>query len=272
MLSRRKSYAIEGEHEGKNFRYQEWFEEPSGKRAAWLEIDLDQWTSAFRMAEQAGELVVAEVRFFPKDPEPVREWIDDPKGRRRTKVQFSVGEQNQPRDYGSWSGNPQNIPAGGVPARLLRTIKPGAALRLGVHGVRTIPAPPPFEKLAEHRRRPKRTRRDDLLLARIAVLHEQLSREGSRSPALTLGKRLEAVGIYYSRSTVRDLVRHARKSKFLSAYTPGAVSTATPKARDLLVQHGLLTAPVADSTAAPTKVASRARRTTPTHGRSSKAK
>ena len=100
----------------------------------------------------------------------------------------------------------------------------------------------------------------------------QLSREGSRSPSMTAWKHLQRGGIHYSRSTVRDLIRAARKSKFLSAYTPGAVSTATPKARDLLTQHGLTTNHVADSTAAPTKGASRAGRTTPAHGRSSKAK
>jgi hypothetical protein len=272
VLGRRKSYALEGEHEGKNFRYQEWFEEPSGKRAAWLEVDLDEWISAFRMAEQAGELVVAEVRFFPKEPEPEGEWIDDPKTGRRFKAQFSIGEENQRRDYGSWSGNPANIPPGGVPARLLRTVRPGAALQLGVYGVRAIPPQPAFEKLAERRHRPKRTKRDPLLLARIAVLHEQLSLDRSRSPSMTAWKLLEAAGIHYTRETVRDLVRHARKSGFLSAYTPRADSTATPKAHDLLAQHGLIATPDADSTAPTKKGATRARTTTPTQRRSSKDK
>lgn len=229
LLSRRKTYelALEG------YRWAESFEQPSGKRAAWLEIDIDEWTSAFLLAEQAGEMVVAEVRFFPKEPEPEGIWIDDPT-LGRVKAEFWMGDENGPRAHGTWSGQSASVPQGGVPARVLRRVKPGEALRLGFLAARSIPPPEDFKRLAERRYRGKRTKRDDLLLAHVAVVYEQVCREGSQAPSRAVWQHLRANGSTYKRGTVRDLVREARKRGFLADWQHGVGRVATAKAHDLV--------------------------------------
>jgi hypothetical protein len=232
ILSRRKTLGLERE----GYRYEEWFEQPSGKRAAWLEVDIDDWTCAFRLAEQAGEMVVAEVRFFPKELEPEGTWIDHPK-LGRVMVHQSIGEGLPRRRYGTWSCEPDSIPRGGVQARVLRQVKPGEALRLAFGASRGIPPPEEFESLAERRYKGKRRRRDELLLAHVALRYEQACHDQSVAPAKAVRERLRAEGLFYERSTVRDLIREARKQGFLTKWQRGALSVATDKTHALLKTH-----------------------------------
>jgi hypothetical protein len=229
ILSRRESLRLER----KGYRYEEWFEQPSGNRAAWLEVDIDGWTFAYRLVERAGEMVVAEVRFFPREPDPEGTSIDHPKLGRVT-VHQSVGEGLPRRRYGTWSGESDSVPPGGVPARVLRQATPGEALRLAFAASRDIPPPEEFEPLAERRHRGKRKRRDELLLAHIALHYEQACHDQSAAPAKAVRERLRAQGLFYERSTVRGLIREARKQGFLTKWQRGTLSVATDKAHALL--------------------------------------
>lgn len=93
--------------------------------SVWVEIPLSGgWMAAFRLANQRGQPIVAELRLFPEE--------DDRKVVRRTALlpQLTTGAIKGiiRRPPGEWSGEygmAKNIkvPVGGVTARLLRTIR-----------------------------------------------------------------------------------------------------------------------------------------------------
>src|SRR4051794_31210020 len=79
--------------------------------SAWIYRDLnDQWVSAYRIIEQDGALVVAEIRVFPSEA------ACDPR-------RVESGPRDDPaleRAPGGWSEDPTSVPVGGISARLLR--------------------------------------------------------------------------------------------------------------------------------------------------------
>jgi len=92
-------------------------------QSVWIEIPLPgRWLAAFRLANQLGQPIVAEMRLFPHEPD--REAIR----RFYSPAEFGVRKEAVRRPAGHWSGDcgmTKNIqlPAGGITARVLRTIR-----------------------------------------------------------------------------------------------------------------------------------------------------
>jgi hypothetical protein len=226
VLKRTRGFEIETA----SYRFQEWIEEVSGKRAAWLEINIEPWTAAFRLMERAGEMIVAEIRVFPNESQPdENDHHELSDGRLRSWAR----EGACPREYGTWSGDSARVPPGGVPTRVLRKVKAREALRLAFSAEQRL-LPKELDRLATHRYRGRRKKRDDALLAQVAVLYEHASREGTHEHSKAVWNALKSSGIYYERGTVRDLIREARRRGFLNEWHRDTGSTATQKAHDLL--------------------------------------
>jgi len=184
----------------------------------WVRHSLDEeWVVAYRITEQNGEHVVDEVRVYPREP--------DEESRR------AVG----------WSGDPGAVQLGGITTRLLRKVKVGTALAAGDDSIQAIgtvlpPALAPKGKVAH---RPRRRRRDDLLLALVAIRYDDARAAGSPTPARNACELLrELDNLYYAPGSVRQLIAAARKRGFITPTREGAgKGRATDDARAVIDAH-----------------------------------
>lgn len=181
-----------------------------GVSDCWLEVDLGNWRAAYRLMPHRGELVIAELRLFPRDSFPMR-------------------------DVGQWSATflgmkawdrlpPESTVANGITARLLRHVPLGADLTYATDVTEALRKRANRSLLAdlglpeqrpESRGRGGRRGRPDLFYARLA--REYVGRCGvSRSPVADLAARHKL-----NDSIVRDMVHAARERGFLTPGRPG---------------------------------------------------
>lgn len=201
---------------------------------AWVEVPLDsEWTAAYRLADQRGTPVIAELRVFPRPP-------DDPSA-------FPGPEMARPP--GCWEvdvlASGAVVPKGGVSARLLRKVRVGEhyafaaewrrrdrvvdeLLALPDTEVTTTTLMPESEvqgllrtrgevrdrrtaALDQDRGRVGRPSRPDAFYAQWAARYDRLMREHHPRPVAALAGRH---GI--PRSQVRDHIRRARQLGLLT--------------------------------------------------------
>lgn len=186
--------------------------------SVWVEMPLTaRWLVAFRLANQRGQPVIAEVRVFPDEP----------------------GKRPAGRWSGEYGAITTRVPPGGITARLLRTIRTQTFKRM----LRTIvtrwekelggldlgfipPAVPPLTNQG-------RKGRSDAALARIAAVYEAAYLADTPPvPAVAKASRL-------SLTQARDAIHRARVRGLLShASKQGKVGgRLTPIARELLKQQ-----------------------------------
>ena len=185
---------------------------------SWVRHSLDdKWVVAYRITEQNGEHVVDEVRVYPREP--------DADSRR------AVG----------WSGDPRAVAPGGVTTRLLRKVKVATALAAGDHSIQVIGTvlPPELAPKGKVAHRPRRRRRDDLLLARVAIRYDDARAAGSLTRAHKAWELLrELDNLYYTPGSVRQLIAAARKRGFITPTREGAGrGRATDEARAVIDAH-----------------------------------
>lgn len=206
----------------------------------WVEVPLkdkrpgrtEEWVVAYRLVEQGGYPVVAELRLFPAE-------------------ELFWKEAALERDPGQWSaeflGQNAKVPTGGITARMVREVKIGEHHRLANEFIRSLkeehgglldlPAElEPFQrklpgptavissfeikKPKNTRRKPHRQlgkgRRPDIIYAELAQQYVRLLEVGSKRPIVELAKQL---GI--DRSRVRDMIHAARKRGLLDGGQQG---------------------------------------------------
>lgn len=196
--------------------------EPGNEPMFWVEHDSPEepWIVAYGFVGRSGKLALAEVRVFPLRPSERR-------SRRRL--------------LGTWKRDPKLVPDVGLSARVLRTLRPGEALRIALASV--LPSDlaagnaGDFSVRAD-RAAPRQTkpRRDPQLLALVAVLYEQAmsSPRTAVSPGAYVWSRLRNTEHQYARRSVERLIREARNAGFLSRATKGrAGGRATQAAHEL---------------------------------------
>jgi hypothetical protein len=187
----------------------------------WFEGTFDdgqQWTVAYRMVQQHGHPVIAEVRVFPAEKDP----------------RMPPGEWS-----GVYLGHAAVVPEGGITARLLKHLRPGdtrgSDIAEGRDAWKRYMGLDPRIKQQFSRagfrqvRKPRAGRRgwsDGDLLAAAAFYVER----GGRTPVVALA---QAKGL--ERSQARDLLQAAQKKGLLTPGTRGRTSRAlTDKAKRLL--------------------------------------
>ena len=192
--------------------------------AFWIEAPIDaEWTVAYRMVPQHGRPVIAEVRVFPS-------------------------EDNPSRHPGEWSatrlGATPTVPAGGVSTRLLRAMRLGSDVAIGLKAgnryLQLVPAARPRLRRAGYRRLKRPHGHggwSDENLLRAALFYVK---RGGRRPVADLADAWNL-----TRSRARDLLQAAKEKGFLTPGTPGKTSRAlTDRARELLQKghdHGKTT-------------------------------
>jgi hypothetical protein len=188
-------------------------------QSVWVEMPMvGRWLVAFRLVNQRGQLVIAEVRVFPAE----------------------AGKRTAGRWSGEYGGGSVRIPPGGITARLLRTIRTqtfNKMLRtimmrwekeLGELDLGLIPlVTPPLTNRG-------RKGRSDATLARIAAAYEEGYLAGT-PPVQAVAKAMRL-----SLTQARDAIHRARVRGLLSpASKQGKVGgRLTPTARALLKQQG----------------------------------
>jgi hypothetical protein len=213
------------------------------RREAWIELPLDDaWLAAFRLAVRDGQVVVAELRVFPNEP-------DDSEA-----VNVLFGGDRPP---GRWSaevlGDKAAVPAGGLTARTLRRVRFEEALRvsqelltrvlmaegrerelfgpgglLARHGLDVLP-----EARSRRGQRAMSSAERERYLAAVAAEYAGLVAAGERVPTAVLAGRL-----HYTAGRVRQLLAEARRRGLLTGTQRGrAGGTLTDKARALLAQR-----------------------------------
>jgi len=185
--------------------------------SVWVEMPMaSRWLVAFRLANQRGQPVIAEVRVFPAEP----------------------GKRTAGRWSGEYGGTAR-VPPGGITARLLRTIRTQTFKKM----LRTIMTrwekelgaldlgfiPPMIPPLTNRGRKG----RSDAALARIAAVYEGAYVAGT-PPVQAVAKALRL-----SLTQARDAIHRARVRGLLSSATKqGKVGgRLTPTARALLKQQ-----------------------------------
>lgn len=168
----------------------------------WLEIPDDEWTVAYRLLAKGSNIEVAEMRIYP---------TDHPGG-------YTV-------DPGEWSVEPETVPAGGLTARQLRTVRVGkhkqeAGLvlkklreRMGADAFDAWMAQYsiPGDLIGSLRRRRKPSPDADLRRAEIAAQYVDLVQQGVRNPRVRLAKQWPL-----SPDTIRDELHEARRRDILT--------------------------------------------------------
>jgi hypothetical protein len=202
-------------------------------RETWVEkLVPGGFVAAFRMVDQDGTPVIAEVRVFPPTPRP------------------------DGRIGGTWSEDPAAVPPGGVTAEAVRAAtlssvredfaavnrdlaeqhgRPVADQVLSRHG---------FSAAAfEIPRHPGKVGRpDDGLLLDVAVRYAAAVGRGSRSPNVDVAREYasEAHPWIHKREQVRDLVYEARDRELLTKPSRGGLADGarlTEKAEALLAER-----------------------------------
>src|SRR5215475_11585079 len=197
---------------------------PGRGGSVWYETQIDDtWMAAYRLAPQAGHVVVAELRVFPLEPERPR-WS-------------SLGA-------GRWSaevlGDTASVPRDGLSARVLRKVRVGEHSTKADEALewwRTLGMLEGFSGLGDTRRRttptgPTRGRpgHPPLFYARLARTYAAAVARHSPRPTEVVAAR--------HRLTVaraRDLIHKARVRGFLTTTIKGRLAGAlTPKAKAVL--------------------------------------
>lgn len=215
---------------------------------AWLEVEhVDGWTTAYRIVERPdGELVVAEIRFFPA--------VADASGAGTWAIEGAI--------------DVSDVPPGGLTSRAVRTVQIGEALgraqrilerKSSERGSRRVllgrgflqrptvaeastdagddvaPTMLPFEAVARESTGTARAGHSEEFFAEIAHHYERACRTGARDPATEIVGAMKTQGIFYSGATVKDFVREARKRGLLTAAPEGrAGGTMTPACVEIL--------------------------------------
>ncbi len=195
---------------------------------AWIEVPAgDRWLVGYRLVMKKVGPVIGEIRVFPAE-----------QGRRTA---------------GCWSGDAASVPAGGIPARVIRRVRLTEPIRLFEHFVkkwkeshgeevskrvlgrvwsRRSEAPVP--------KRTGRAGRSDEFYARWAAAYVERLQRGSRRPVRDLATRppVRIAGFDSSRepeATVRAIIHEARRRKLLTDAPRGrAGGDLTKKARGLI--------------------------------------
>ena len=197
---------------------------------AWIEVPAGEgWLASYRVVMKEAGPVVAEIRVFPAGAD------------RRTP--------------GSWSRDPVSVPAGGIPARVLRRLRLTDPIGLFERVVSKWEADQGEEVTQRvfgrfgFRRSggavPKRTGRagrSDEFYARWAAAYVGRLKRGSRHPVRDLVTRPPVTIAGFGSSgapeaTVRGIIHEARRRKLLTAAPPGrAGGELTEKSTRLLAR------------------------------------
>jgi hypothetical protein len=199
-----------------------------GVDEAWLEAAVDEdWLAAYRIVQQEGAPVIAEVRVFPRE----------------------AGARTAGEWSGSYLGLLAAVPQGGITARLLRTLRLGATPASDISEGREawkryVGISPEFHRHFKNagfrgvkRKVPATGGRrgwsgDQLLDA--AVFYVSKTAAGSRRPVAELAKRK---GI--TPSSARDLLQTAKDKGLLTPGRQGVASRSlTERAKQLLAAKG----------------------------------
>lgn len=186
----------------------------------WIEVDYDSWMVGYRVAPQGGRPVVAEIRVFPREAS------------RATTVTTP----------GEWSCEITEIPTGGISARLLRALRPGedvaVGLKLGNRYVRLVPSAAArfqragFSRLKKQRVKRQRDTRGRIDIDRLLRAALFYAKRGGRRPVADLA---DAWHIGHRQAT--DLLQVAGEQGLLTRGTKGKTSRAlTDKAKALLAK------------------------------------
>src|SRR5262252_9360016 len=197
---------------------------PGCGRSVWYETPIDDtWMAAYRLAPQAGHVVVAELRVFPIEPERPR---------------------SSTRGAGLWSaellGDTARVPRDGLSARVLRKV------RMGEHSTkadealewwRTLGMLEGFSGLGDTRRRTRPTGPTRGRPGHPPLYYARLARTYAAAVARQSPRPTEEVAARH-RLTVaraRDLIHKARVRGFLTTTIKGRLAGAlTPKAKAVL--------------------------------------
>lgn len=189
----------------------------------WLELEDElpgeQWKTAYRMMLKDGELVVAEVRVYPRDAPGAY-------------VQTGAGE---------WSGDVSSLPKGGLPQVRLRQVRIGEARKRIAREIDSWRREAGSELDQQLTARgipveafvPRRTRERQRYLAEVARSYVMFVESGSRSPVVQLANEL---GV--TRDRARDVLHDIRRAKLLTSPRKGvAGGQLTEKARQILAEE-----------------------------------
>ena len=197
---------------------------PGCGRSVWYETPIDDtWMAAYRLAPQAGHVVVAELRVFPIEPERPR---------------------SSTRGAGLWSaellGDTARVPRDGLSARVLRKV------RMGEHSTKADEALEwwrrsgmleGFSGLGDTRRRTRPTGPTRGRPGHPPLYYARLARTYAAAVARQSPRPTEEVAARH-RLTVaraRDLIHKARVRGFLTTTIKGRLAGAlTPKAKAVL--------------------------------------
>src|SRR5574340_61428 len=185
----------------------------------WLETTIDGWTLAYRVVDQRGQPIIAELRIFPRQKGTGPKW---PPGQ-------------WPGTYGGSTG----IPPGGITARLLRLVQVRKGVQTHLRRIidrwakerpGLIDLPRPQATGIQAGSRPGRKGRPDGELAQIALAYQTAYLDG-RPAGAAVSRRFSL-----SLSQARDAIHRARIRGILSPATKqGRVGgTLTPLGKTLL--------------------------------------
>lgn len=195
----------------------------------WVEHELPEepWTAAYGFVARDDDLALAEVRIFPT----------------RNIAQDRGGDPRQrKREIAEWSRKANLVPIPGIPARVLRMLRPGAAQSVALdHVLRTDTAAGhagDFSVRAD-RGAPRATkpRRDPRLLARVALLYEDATTQETErfAPNDYIYNNLLGTEYQLARRSIEKVVSDARKAGYLTPAVRGRPGgRATPAAHELL--------------------------------------
>ena len=202
--------------------------EPDREPRLWVEHEtpLEPWTAAYAFVSRGEDLTLCEVRLFPT---------------RDTPADRSPNVRKRRRGLGEWSGDLELVPESGMPARVLRLLKPGEALNVALASVLQSDTPAgnagAFSVRADRAaRKPSKPRRDPRLLARVAVLYDQAMRSGSActAPNRYVYERLQGTEHQLARRSIEAIVTEARQVGYLTPATKGR-----PSGRATAAAHAL---------------------------------
>lgn len=190
-------------------------------KEAWVEAPLGAWVVAYRLVDQSGVPVVAELRIFPC-------------------------ESGKGRPPGRWSadfrGAEASAPPGGIPADLLRQVRVTTVRSAAADFLRWLtrqsdrPAARTGEKEEAKSPAPtssKRRGKPDEFYADLAKEYVGLLNAGSSRPVAEISEQRSI-----PKSKVRDMVRQARWRDLLTETMRGkTLGQLTPLAKFLLQQH-----------------------------------
>jgi hypothetical protein len=196
---------------------------------AWEELPInEEWMSMARFVYDGPDLVIGELRIFPREP---------------------VGPFSIPLDRapGIWSaellGNKARVPRGGVSVTLLRSVRLSPHRRVITKTLEeaAVERPDMFENPStllsgfklptpERPRAARRSARSDAFYAALAAQYVRALAQDPRRPIVRLARARKM-----KTSQMRDLIREARERGLLSQGRQGCAAGALmPRAREIL--------------------------------------